>query len=62
MEHDARIVRNQHLLLSLSGDLRVSHRMHQDLDILKDPMFWGAMLVGILPIAMAGAVLVWFDF
>ena len=36
--------------------------MHQDLDILKDPMFWGAMLVGILPVAMAGAVLVWFDF
>jgi hypothetical protein len=35
--------------------------MHNDLDILKDPLFWGAMLVGVLPIALIGAVLVWWD-
>jgi hypothetical protein len=32
--------------------------MHRDLDIFRDPLFWGAMLVGVLPIAMVGAVLV----
>jgi hypothetical protein len=35
--------------------------MHNDLDIFKDPLFWGAMLAGVLPIAMIGAALVWWD-
>jgi hypothetical protein len=35
--------------------------MHDDLDILKDPLFWGVLLAGVLPIAMLGAVLVWWD-
>jgi hypothetical protein len=33
--------------------------MHNALEIFKDPQFWGAMLGGVLPIAMAGTVLVW---
>jgi hypothetical protein len=36
--------------------------MHNGLDIFKDPMFWGVLLAGVLPIAMVGAALVWADF
>jgi len=32
--------------------------MHHDLDIFKDPVFWGALFLGILPIVLGGAVLV----
>jgi hypothetical protein len=35
--------------------------MHDDLDIFKDPLFWGVLLAGVLAIAMLGAVLVWFN-
>jgi hypothetical protein len=35
--------------------------MHDDLDIFKDPLFWGVLLAGMLPIAVLGAVLVWVD-
>ena len=33
--------------------------MHHNLDIFKDPVFWGVLLVGVLPIAVVGAVFVW---
>jgi hypothetical protein len=33
--------------------------MHRDLDALTDPVFWVAMTIGILPLAMAGTALVW---
>jgi hypothetical protein len=33
--------------------------MHGNFDMLKDPIFWGALLMGILPIAVGGAILVW---
>ena len=29
--------------------------MHHNLDIFKDALFWGAMLVGVLPTALVGA-------
>jgi len=35
--------------------------MHRDFAVLKDPFFWGAMLVVVLPMAMTGAALVWWD-
>jgi hypothetical protein len=35
--------------------------MHDDLDIFKDPLFWGVLLAGVLPIAILGGVLVWWD-
>jgi hypothetical protein len=34
---------------------------HNALDIFKDLRFWGAMLVGVLPMAILGAILVWRD-
>jgi hypothetical protein len=33
------------------------HRNH--LDIFTDPLFWGTMLMGMLPIVSGGALLVW---
>lgn len=33
--------------------------MHRNFDVLRDPVFWTAMAGGIVPIAVAGAVLVW---
>ena len=36
--------------------------MHHDLDIFKDSVFWRALVIGILPIAAAGAFLVWLKF
>ena len=33
--------------------------MHRDFDVLRDPVFWVVMAMGILPLAMVGAVLVW---
>jgi hypothetical protein len=33
--------------------------MHHDLDILRDPIFWRALVIGILPVAISGAALVW---
>jgi len=33
--------------------------MHRDLDVLTDPVFWVAMTIGILPLAMVGIALVW---
>jgi hypothetical protein len=33
--------------------------MHRDLDVFADPVFWVAMTIGILPLAAAGAALVW---
>ena len=33
--------------------------MHHDLDIFKDSVFWRALVIGILPIAVGGALLVW---
>ena len=35
--------------------------MHRDLAMLKDPIFWGAMLLVVLPMAVTGAALVWSD-
>ena len=32
---------------------------NHDFEIFRDPVFWGVLLVGIFPIAMVGAVLVW---
>jgi hypothetical protein len=54
--------RNQLLRLGLCGDLaQWRSAMHHDLAILKDPFFWGAMLLVVLPMAMTGAALVWWD-
>jgi hypothetical protein len=35
--------------------------MHHNLDILKDPVFWGILLAGIVPLAMVGATLIWLE-
>jgi hypothetical protein len=32
--------------------------MHDDLDIFRDPVFWGALFLGVLPMVLGGAVLV----
>lgn len=32
--------------------------MHHNLDIFKDPVFWGVLFIGILPIVVGAAVLV----
>jgi len=39
-----------------------SRAMHHDLDIFKDSVFWRALVIGILPIAVGGAFLVWLKF
>jgi hypothetical protein len=34
--------------------------MHSNLlDVFKDALFWGIMAIGISPIVLAGALLVW---
>jgi hypothetical protein len=33
--------------------------MHHNLDIFKDPVFWGILLGGALPLAILGATLIW---
>jgi hypothetical protein len=33
--------------------------MHHGLDVFKDPLFWGVLLAGVFPAALAGAILVW---
>ena len=34
--------------------------MHDHVNMLKDPVFfWGAVLMGILPVLVGGAVLIW---
>jgi hypothetical protein len=33
--------------------------MHRDFQVLKDPVFWAAMLAFIAPLALGGVVLVW---
>jgi hypothetical protein len=54
--------RNQLLRMGLCADLaQWRSAMHRDLAILKDPTFWGAMLLVVLPMVMAGAALVWWD-
>ena len=35
--------------------------MHRDFAVLKDPFFWGAVLVVVLPMAVTGAALVRWD-
>ena len=55
------LVRNHLRPFGLAGDttsLPVT-AMHRDLDALTDPVFWVAMTIGILPLAMAGTALVW---
>jgi hypothetical protein len=34
--------------------------MHRDFETLKDPVFWATMLA-LLPVAMSGAMLVWWQ-
>jgi hypothetical protein len=33
--------------------------MHRDLDVFMDPVFWITMVIGILPLVVAGAELIW---
>jgi hypothetical protein len=33
--------------------------MHRNLDVFKDVLFWGIMAVGVSPIVVSGALLVW---
>jgi hypothetical protein len=36
--------------------------MHHNLDFLKDPVFWGIILLaGVLPLATVGATLIWLE-
>jgi hypothetical protein len=35
--------------------------MHRDFEVLKDPIFWAAMIAVIIPLVVGGAVLVWFE-
>ena len=46
--------------MQISGDLSwgVTAMHHKFSVLLKDPVFWFALTVGILPLATAGAVLV----
>ena len=48
------------VLLTLCGDkASVCYAaMHDDLDIFRDPVFWGALFLGVLPMVLGGAVLV----
>jgi hypothetical protein len=32
--------------------------MHHHCDMLRDPVFWAVLIMGILPVAASGAVLV----
>jgi hypothetical protein len=36
--------------------------MHHDLEMLKDPVFWRALAIGVLPVVASGATLVWLGF
>ncbi len=33
--------------------------MHRSLDVFKDPLFWCTMTMGVSPILLGGALLVW---
>ena len=33
--------------------------MHQHFDVFRDPVFWRAMLFGIVPLGLSGTALVW---
>jgi hypothetical protein len=33
--------------------------MHRNLDIFKDPLFWATMMIGVWPVVLGGALLVW---
>jgi hypothetical protein len=37
----------------------MEQRVHRNLDIFKDPLFWGTMMIGMSPIILGGAFLVW---
>ena len=36
--------------------------MHDNLDMFKDPVFWRVLVMGVLPVALSGAALVWLEF
>jgi hypothetical protein len=33
--------------------------MHSNFDVFKDHLFWGTMVIGVSPIVLGGALLVW---
>jgi hypothetical protein len=38
---------------------RMEQHMHRNLDVFKDPLFWGAIVFGVWPIVLGGMLLVW---
>ena len=36
--------------------------MHRSFDMFKDPVFWVALLLGILPVVASGTAMIWHVF